>query len=618
MSTFTDTQPTAQAVGAGQTDPSGLTGRAGDPASDVLHYVRRPLDAFFSPRSVAVIGATDKEGSVGRTVTVNLAASPFGGRVYPVNPKRTELFGLTVYPDVASIPETVELAVIVTPPPTIPALVADCGAAGIRAVVVISAGFKEVGPEGAELERQVVEAARANGIRLIGPNCLGVMSPISGLNATFAAAMPPVGNVAFISQSGALLTAVLDWSLRERVGMSAVVSLGSMADVSWGDLITHLGDDPNTGSIVLYMETVGDARSFLSAAREVALTKPIIVMKPGRTAEAARAAASHTGSMAGSDEVLDAAFRRAGVLRAERIGDLFYLAEILAKQPRPAGNRLTIVTNAGGPGVLATDALVTGGGALAPLAPETLEAFNAVLPPTWSHGNPVDIIGDAPPERYAQALDIAAADADSDGMLVILTPQAMTDPTRTAELLAPFAHSTGKPVFASWMGGRDVEAGTTLLREAGIATFPYPDSAARMFNDLWRYSENLRAIYETPDLAADTERSLHRDRARALIESARSAGRSILSEAESKELLAAYGIPITETRIAPTADEAASRRGGHRLPRRREALLAHDHAQDRRRRRAAQPQGRGRGPGGIRRHPGGRDREAWRRSTSRA
>ncbi len=532
--------------------------RPTDKASDILRASYRPLAAFFKPRAVAVIGATEKAGSVGRTILTNLIASPFGGTVYPVNPKRSSVLGIHSHPDVGSIPEQVDLAVIVTPPPTVPDLIGECAAAGIGAVIVISAGFKEVGPEGAELERRVVEEARRHGVRVIGPNCLGVMSPVTGLNATFAAAMAPAGRLAFVSQSGALITAVLDWSRREKVGFSSVVSLGSMADVGWGDMIHRLGGDPATEAIVIYMETVGDARTFLSAAREVALTKPIIVMKPGRTAEAARAAASHTGSLAGSDDVLDAAFRRAGVLRAERIADLFNLAEVLGKQPRPQGRRLTMVSNAGGPGVMATDALITGGGELTSLSAATVEKLNAVLPATWSHANPIDIIGDAPPERFAAALEIAAADPESDGLLVILTPQAMTDPTRTAQQLVPFAHSTGKPVMAAWMGGLDVEMGASILREAGIATFPYPDSATQMFNDLWRYSEDLRALYETPSLPRDAESALHRERARALIDAAHAAGRTILPESESKELLAAYGIPITPMRIAQAEAEAVA------------------------------------------------------------
>ena len=527
-----------------------------EPATDILRAGRRTLGAFFAPRALALIGATDKPGSVGRTILTNLIASPFGGTVYPVNPKRRSVVGIATVPSVSAIPEPVDLAVIVTPPPGVPALIEECGQAGIGAVIVISAGFKEVGPEGAELERQAVAVARRYGIRLIGPNCLGVMSPVTGLNATFAAAMAPRGRVAFVSQSGALVTAVLDWALREKVGFSSIVSLGSMADVGWGDLIDHLGDDRETDAIVMYMETVGDARSFLAAAREVALTKPIIVMKPGRTVEAARAAASHTGSLAGSDEVLDAAFRRAGVLRAERISDLFYFAEVLGKQPRPKGPNLTVVSNAGGPGVMATDALITGGARLTTLTPETMAALDTVLPVTWSHGNPIDIIGDAPPERYAAALEIAAKDPGSDGLLVILTPQAMTDPTRTAQQLVPFAKGLGKPVMASWMGGQDVEAGATILREAGIAHFPFPDSAARMFTDLWTWQQDLASLYETPALPEDEERVIHRDQAREVIAAARAAGRTILAESESKAILAAYGIPITETRIALTEADA--------------------------------------------------------------
>ena len=366
----------------------------------VNHKRKQPLDVFFSPKTVAVIGATETPGTVGRTVLWNLVTSPFGGTVYPVNPKRPSVLGVKAYASVSDIPEPVDLAVIITPPPSIPGLIRECGENGVQGAIVISAGFKEIGPEGAELERQLlVEAQKAN-IRIIGPNCLGVMSPLSGMNATFATTVARPGSVGFISQSGALCTAVLDWSLKEMVGFSAFISVGSMVDVGWGDLIYYLGNDPKTKSIVIYMESIGNARSFLSAAREVALSKPIIIIKPGRSAAAAKAAASHTGSLTGSDEVLEAAFRRSGVLRVGTIADLFYMAEVLSKQPTPKGPRLTIVTNAGGPGVLATDSLIMGGGELAELSPETMEAYNAVLPATWSHNNPVDIIGDASPERY--------------------------------------------------------------------------------------------------------------------------------------------------------------------------------------------------------------------------
>src|SRR5215216_1785860 len=375
----------------------------GDPAHDVLGYERQPLDAIFRPETVAVVGATDKAGSVGRTVTRNLVSNPFGGTVFPLNPNRSNVLGIKAYSSISEVPEQVDLAVVVAPAPYVPDVIRECADAGVPGAIIISAGFREAGEEGADHERRVLAEARRGRMRLIGPNCLGVMIPTSGLNATFSATMALPGNVAFLSQSGALLTAILDWSLRELVGFSAFVSTGSMLDVGWGDLIDYLGNDPRTQSILVYMESIGDARAFLSAAREVALSKPIIVIKPGRSEQAAKAAASHTGSLTGSDEVLDAAFRRTGVLRVQNIADLFYMAEVLAKQPRPAGPRLTILTNAGGPGVLATDALIEAGGELAQLAPQTVESLNKLLPPHWSRNNPVDILGDAGPDRYAKA-----------------------------------------------------------------------------------------------------------------------------------------------------------------------------------------------------------------------
>ncbi len=528
------------------------------PATKKLNRRRKqPLDVFFSPKTVAVIGATETPGSVGRTVLWNLVTSPFGGTVYPVNPKRPSVLGVKAYASVSDIPEPIDLAVIITPPPSIPGLIRECGENGVQGAIVISAGFKEIGPEGAELERQLlVEAQKAN-IRIIGPNCLGVMSPLSGMNATFATTVARPGSVGFISQSGALCTAVLDWSLKEMVGFSAFISVGSMVDVGWGDLIYYLGNDPKTKSIVIYMESIGNARSFLSAAREVALSKPIIIIKPGRSAAAAKAAASHTGSLTGSDEVLEAAFRRSGVLRVGTIADLFYMAEVLSKQPSPKGKRLTIVTNAGGPGVLATDALITGGGELAELSPETMEAYNAVLPATWSHNNPVDIIGDASPERYAKALEIAAKDPHSDGMLIILTPQAMTDPTMIAEQLKPLARQEGKPVLASWMGGVDVAAGEEILNRANIPTFPYPDTAARAFNYMWQYADNLKALYETPAMPEDSATwAPDRNLVKSIIAASRAEGRTILTEFESKQVLAAYGIPVAKTIIAASRADA--------------------------------------------------------------
>jgi acetyltransferase len=528
-----------------------------------LHSSRnQPLDIFFTPKTVAVVGATETPGSVGRTLLWNLVTSPFGGTVYPVNPKRPSVLGVKAYKSITDIPEQVDLAVVVTPPPSIPGIIRECGENGVRGAIVISAGFKEIGPEGAELERQVLQEARAGDVRVIGPNCLGVMSPLSGMNATFATAIARPGSVGFISQSGALCTAVLDWSLKEMVGFSAFVSVGSMVDVGWGDLIYHLGNDPKTRSIVIYMETIGNARAFLSAAREVALNKPIIVIKPGRTAAAAKAAASHTGSLTGSDEVLEAAFRRSGVLRVNNIADLFYMAEVLSKQPRPKGPRLSIITNAGGPGVLATDALITGGGELAEISPEAMEAFNAVLPATWSHNNPVDIIGDASPERYAKALEIASKDPNSDGMLVILTPQAMTDPTKIAEELKPLAKQENKPLLASWMGGVDVATGEEILNRANIPTFPYPDTAARAFNYMWRFSYNLKSLYETPSMPEDSAEWSHDPKlVDEIIQKARGEGRTILTEFESKNMLAAYGIPVAKTIIA-TGQAAAVKAAG--------------------------------------------------------
>ena len=526
-------------------------------AHDILRHSRESLDVFFAPEKVAVIGATESPGSVGRTLLWNLISNQFGGTVFPVNPKRSHVLGIKAYPKIADVPDQVDLAVIITPAQTVPAIIGECVDAGVKAAIVISAGFKESGAAGVALERQVLERARQGQMRIIGPNCLGVMSPISGLNATFGSAMARPGNVGFISQSGALCTAILDWSFTANVGFSAFVSVGSMLDVNWGDLIYYFGDDPRTHSIVIYMESIGDARSFLSAAREVALTKPIIVIKAGRTEAAAKAAASHTGSLAGSDEVLDAAFRRCGVLRVNSMAELFYMAGVLAKQPRPQGPRLTIVTNAGGPGVLATDALISDGGELAELSAETLNALNELLPPHWSHSNPIDVLGDARLDRYSKAVEIAAKDPNSDGLLVILTPQAITDPTQTAECLKAYAKLPGKPILASWMGGAEVAAGEAILNRANIPNFSYPDTAARAFNYMWRYSYNLRGLYETPSLPAASDQSApNRALAQEIIEHVRQSGRAILTEFESKQILTAYGIPTVETRLATSVEAA--------------------------------------------------------------
>ncbi|MGA7474706.1 MAG: bifunctional acetate--CoA ligase family protein/GNAT family N-acetyltransferase, partial [Candidatus Sulfotelmatobacter sp.] len=497
-------------------------------------------------------------GTVGRTVLENLLRDTFRGKVFAVNAKHEEVLGRKAYKSIRDVPQPVDLAVIATPAATVTQIIAECVEARARSAVVISAGFKERGAEGAALEQQIKEQLQRSSLRLIGPNCLGIMNPSIGLNATFAKDPPLAGNVAFLSQSGALLSAILDWSHREQVGFSTIVSTGSMLDVGWGDLIYYFGDDPHTKSILLYMESVGDARSFLSAAREVALTKPIIVIKAGCSEAASRAAASHTGALTGSDEVLDAAFRRSGVLRVHNIADLFYMAEVLGRQPRPKGPRLTILTNAGGPGVLATDSLVANGGELAELSPESLHRLNEFLPAHWSHNNPIDVLGDADPERYAHALEIASQDPNSDGLLVILAPQGMTDPLHIAERLKPYAKEYGKPMLASWMGGNSIAEGEAALNSAGIPTFLFPDTAARAFTYMWRYTYNLRGLYETPALTENSELDdASRKQVEQIINNARNRGRVLLTELESKQLLSLYGIPTVETRVASTEDEAA-------------------------------------------------------------
>lgn len=515
-----------------------------------------PLDAIFRPRGIALVGASERHGSVGRTVMWNLLSSPFGGTIYPVNQRRDNILGVRTYPTLADIPVRPDLVVVCTPAPTVPGILEEAVRLGIPGGIVISAGFKEAGPEGIALEHEIARVT-AGKMRVIGPNCLGVMNPVVGLNATFAARSAKAGSVAFLSQSGALCTAVLDWSLKENVGFSGFVSMGSMLDVDFGTLVDYYGNDPQTKAIVIYMESIGDPQRFLSAARQVSLEKPIIVIKAGRTAAAAKAAASHTGSLTGSDEVLDAAFRRVGVLRVEGIDDIFDMIDALAKQPLPKGKKLCIVTNAGGPGVLATDALAQGGGELAELSPASMDAFNALLPSIWSHNNPVDILGDAEPERYAKSLEIAAKDPSIDGMLVIMTPQGMTNPTEIAEHLAGYAQGLGKPVLASWMGGESVAEGDALLNQAGMPSYSYPDTAVKVFNYMWQYSEALAGLYETPEAATAAD-GYDRATAHKLIAAVQAEGRTILTEYESKKLLAAYGIATTPTEIAETEAEAVA------------------------------------------------------------
>jgi len=535
-----------------------------DPSQNYIKRYPQPLNALFFPKSIALIGAKDNEGSVGRTILSNLIDGGFKGEIYPVNPKRSEVLGLKCYRDVLSLRAPIDLAIIVTPAATVPAIMAQCVEAKVRGAIVISAGFKESGEEGARLEELVIAHARRGNIRVIGPNCLGVMNPLYHFNGTFAKEMALEGSVAFISQSGAMLTAILDWSFTENIGFSSVVSIGSMADVEWGDLIDYLGNDPNTQSILIYMESVGDPRSFLTAAREVSLNKPIIVIKAGRSDAAAAAAASHTGSLAGSDAVFHAALERAGVLRVTTISELFSMASVLSKQPRPKGPSLAIMTNAGGPSVLATDAAVFNDAGIAHLSENTLKELNTFLPDAWSHANPVDLLGDAGPELYAQALNVLEKDEGVDGILIILTPQDMTDSTETAQRIISGRNCFDKPLLTSWMGGESIKKGKELLLNAGIPCFEYPDDAAETFAMMWKYHKNLLLQYETPLIRnfkqttseEESERLKETLKSQTIIAKACQEGRGLLDEFESKALLESYGINAVETYIAESEAQA--------------------------------------------------------------
>jgi acetyltransferase len=525
----------------------------------------RNLDKIFDPHRVAVIGASDTPTNVGFTVLRNLIGSGFRGVVYPVNPKRESIQSVQAYKDIASLPRVPDLAVICTPSSGVPALVCECGEAGIKGLVVISAGFREVGEEGKKLEEQVRrEQRKFDGMRIIGPNCLGIIVPGLNLNASSAAATPKKGHIGFISQSGALCTSVLDWAIDEGIGFSYFVSVGNMLDVGVGDLIDYLGSATETQSIILYVESISDAREFMSAARAFARTKPIVAYKAGRFPESAQAAASHTGAMAGIDAVYEAAFQRAGIERIFQVEDMFDCAELLARQQPSRGDRLAIVTNAGGPGVMTTDVLMDRNGKLARLGDETMARLNEFLPPFWSHSNPIDILGDAPPERFAKALEIALLDKGVDAALVILTPQAMTQSTETARAIAAVAAQAHKPVLAAWMGGHTLTEGVHLLNQKGIACYTTPEKAVRAFMHLVSYARNLETLHETPrDLPMSF--GLDRKRMRSLFDTILTEGNEVLSENVSKAFLEAYEIPVTTPRAARSAEEAAevARRVGY-------------------------------------------------------
>jgi acetyltransferase len=518
--------------------------------------MRHSLDPLFRPRSVAVFGASVTPGSVGNILMRNLLENPFGGVVFPINPKRRAVYGVHCYPHLAAVPEKAELAIIATPAATVPGLVRECVEQGVPAAIIISAGFAELGAVGRKLEAEIRGAAHGQ-MRIVGPNCLGIIHPPSNLNASFAASMAAPGQVALLSQSGAICTAILDWARQAHVGFSSFVSVGSMLDVDFADLMDYFADDAATRSIVLYMESIGDVRKFLSAARSVSRTKQVIVVKAGRHEAGARAAASHTGALAGSDAVFDAAFRRAGILRVTTIPDLFNMSEILAMQPPPRGPALAIITNAGGPGVMATDALMLDGGRLAALGTQTIAALDAALPPFWSHANPIDILGDATPERYRLAIETCIKDPEVQGILILLTPQAMTDPTETARQMQSFAHSPNKPILACWMGGSAVRPGVELLNAAGIPTFDAPESAIRAFLHMVQYRHNQELLYETPPALAENG-SPDTSRVQGIFQRVRGEGRTLLTEIEAKEVLAAYGLPVVLPVACRTAEDAVA------------------------------------------------------------
>jgi acetyltransferase len=518
----------------------------------------RHLDRLLHPRSLAVIGASDRPNSVGAVVMKNLAAAGFAGAVMPVNPKHKIIAGLPSHADIADLPSVPDLAVICTPPETVPALIDALGRRGTRAAIVITAGLTRAGlADGRTLQQAMLDAARPYLLRVLGPNCVGLLVPGIGLNASFAHTGAKDGSIAFVSQSGALCTVVLDWANNRDIGFSHFISLGDAADVDFGDVIDYLAADPRTSAILLYMESVTHARKFLSAARAAARNKPIMAIKAGRTPLAAKAATSHTGALAGADAVFSAAFRRAGIVRVDTIEELFEAAETLARSRPLDGDRLAIVTNGGGPGVMALDAMASGDGRLASLSAATIGRLDAVLPATWSRGNPVDIIGDAPSQRYADALRIVLEDDGVDAVLVMHAPTAIVPSIEPAKMVIETARSAKHPVFTSWLGRAAVGEARRAFAAAGIPSFESPDGAIRAFNHMVEYRTTQRNLMQIP--AADP-REFDSDRAavRRVIDAVLGQGRDILTEPESKRLLGAYGVPVVETVTAPDADAAVA------------------------------------------------------------
>ncbi|MDY6825301.1 MAG: bifunctional acetate--CoA ligase family protein/GNAT family N-acetyltransferase [Thermodesulfobacteriota bacterium] len=515
------------------------------------------LDKLFSPASVAVIGASEKEDSIGAAIMQNLCDFGYSGTIYPVNPHYKNILGRKAYAEIQKLPAAPDLAVIATPIATVPEIVKDLAGIGCAGGVVISAGGKETGQEGVRREAAIKQAAQERGFRIIGPNCLGIISDKSRLNATFASCMPQSGGMAFVSQSGAICTAILDFSKKENIGFSYFISLGSMLDVDFGDILDYLGSDPKVDSIVLYVENFTRFRNFMSAARAVSRIKPVIALKAGRTKAGALAAASHTGALASEDAVYDAAFKRAGIVRVKTFQELFDCAAFLARQPKVAGDGLAIVTNAGGPGVMAADSMADYGGEPVRLSPETISRLNGFLPPHWSHGNPVDILGDASPERYRKTVEVLMQAREVNGLLIMLAPQTMTRPAEVAEVLVEILKDKKTPVFTAWMGGAEVEAGRRILNRGGIGHFDTPERAVRAFMDLYQYSRNNALLQEIPP-SLPGKLSFDRPGASEIIQTSLGRSQGFLTEIESKKLLDAYGIPVNPTRLATTADEAVT------------------------------------------------------------
>jgi acetyltransferase len=520
----------------------------------------RNLNSLFAPASVALIGASRTPTSVGGVVARNLIEGGFAGEIFFVNPRGGEVHGRTVFESVADLPRTPELAIVATPPAPIPDLIGELGARGTKGAVVLTAGFAEMGEEGRALQQRMLERARPHVMRIVGPNCIGVLSPANRLNASFAHCMPPAGRTAFVTQSGAMLTAVMDWAIARGIGFSHMVSMGGMSDVDFGDMLDFLAADTGTGAVLLYVENVTEARKFMSAARRSARVKPVIVVKSGRYEEGARAARSHTGALAGSDAVYDAAFRRAGLLRVLKIDDLFDALEAVASDPRVNGERLAILTNGGGAGVLATDHLIDEGGKLAALSPATMQALNDCLPPSWSHGNPVDIIGDAGPERYRVALETLLADENADAVLVLNCPVAITNPTAAADAVVAVtrqAREAGntKPIFAAWLGDAAAIEGRKHLDAAGLPVFPTPERAVTAMMQLVRRMQAQELLMQIPPATAGTG-PRNMKAAREAVDAALADGREWLTAVEANAVLQSYGVPTVELRVAKTPEEA--------------------------------------------------------------